>query len=1857
MVLLCAISIGTKISRGASIGFNFVSDREAAGALGVADAAGVVPKVSWNNFTGIPGNATGLSDTEVGIDSPNSGVITDDAGTTLPAVTVNWSARNSWNTNNGTGNEDNRMMNGYLDTGSGDPINSLSIGNLPASYTENGGYTVIAYFGSDGNGRTGTVGVTGGDTFSFSTSSQQGGGFPGSYVRTTDTGNGNPLSNYAMWEGLTTDALTVTLTRVGGNCGLHGIQIIGPDAPVGIASLENSPAVSITTNSATLQGTVTDIGTAAPTVTIFYGDDDAGTESNDWDDSVTLAGTQSGAFSAGVGGLLPGTTYFFRAQATNASGVSWAPDTASFETVPLAPIIATLSATDIQTTSAVVASDVTDTGGEIPIVTIYWGTSDGGTNAGAWANTELVGAQSGVGSATLSGLQTGTTYFYRAFASNGGGSSWAPTSESFATEQPVPPSVENRFADGISGTSANLRGEVTNIGFDSPTVSIYYGLSDGGTNVANWDSVANLGVHNGDFSVFRSGLDPLTTYYYRARATNVAGTSWAPSTASFDTTDLVSGAIVINEIHYDHEPKTQLGEFVEIYNASDSVVDLSGWKLNGVDYTFPQGASIGANGFVVVAEDPTTIQGVFGVSALGPYAGKLSNDGDRIELEDSVGARIDIVDYGIGFPWPTSSRGAGASMELINETLDNDLGSSWRGSQSGFSGPQVTYVPAGSNWSYRKGTSEASSPIDLWRETGFVQDGTWLAGTTVIGYGDGDDETLINDMSNGYASVFLRKEFAVSGAIPNQLLVRVYHDDGAIVWINGVEVARINVDQGEVTFEGDLVTNPRGRTSAVSNHEAAWTEVNVLGAGGFLVDGVNTVAIHGFNSTFGSSDFSIDCEIKTPSPSDASVGVPTPGAANSVFSPVAPPNIRQVRHLPEQPISGEDVVITARVTDPEGVASVTLGYQLVEPGNYIRLTDAAYETNWTDVAMVDDGTGSDLIAGDSIYTGVMAGTFQVHRRLVRYRITVEDIGGTAVQTPFADDESPNFAYFCYDGVPDWTGSKRPGNLPNATYSADALDDVAVYHLITRESDVILCQWTGPTDSVYRYLGTWVYDGKVYDHMRYRIRGQGSTRQVGKNKWKFNFNRARPLEARDDYGKKYNVPWDKINGLPSTNPWWRDNASTDGTIFSESLGFRMYQLAGGVGSNTHFYHFRIIDKADEAPAGDQYDGDFWGLYVAIEQPEAEFLSERGLPGGNIYNVHGGAGGSSLRNQGATQVTDKSDLTAFQNRHVSGTTQAQWESILDFEDYFAWNAMNLAINNSDLRPQENVNYYHNSETDKWHVLPWDLDLTFEDAPHLGRGDTPAWERIYHCLQYPTINQQYENQVRHILDLLLDNDQSGHLVEEYAGFVTGGVVDNLVEANQAVWDYHPRKNKKGIWYANFNTGLLPSRTFDSLTQYTKDFLTVGGYGRNNLASKQVDGAIPNKPTIAHTGATGFPTDDLTFESSSFSDPQGNGTFGSMEWRVGEIHNKDVASYIAGDRYVYEIETFYQTERMTPFQAQFTFPPSEVRVGKTYRARVRHIDSSGRASHWSDAIEFTATEPDLSPWQNNLMITELMYHPLDATPTEIAAGYTSSDFEYLELQNISTTLTLDLTDLRFTKGVDFDFVDGAITSLAPGEYVILARNVAAFELRYGVGLPVAGGYGPDSLSNGGENVKLSFGAGTAIHEFTYDDKPAWPTTPDGEGFSLTLIRPQDAPDHADPLNWRASGAIGGTPGDTDGRIFSGDPNADDDGDGIVALVEYYFGESDSDATHSRPWDSQLVESDGSSYLGVSFTAAVGADDVSADVEISNDLSTWRSGAGEVEVVSETPNGDGTTTFVFRSANPISATVREFLRIRLTLQ
>ena len=112
-------------------------------------------------------------------------------------------------------------------------------------------------------------------------------------------------------------------------------------------------------------------------------------------------------------------------------------------------------------------------------------------------------------------------------------------------------------------------------------------------------------------------------------------------------------AIVINELHTHPDVKTEQAEFIELYNAGTAEVDLSGWQFtDGVLYTFPAGTKLGADGYLIVAQNPDGIRAKWyagrAASAnrpiFGPYAGTLNNDGEQIVLRDAAGRVIDERD-------------------------------------------------------------------------------------------------------------------------------------------------------------------------------------------------------------------------------------------------------------------------------------------------------------------------------------------------------------------------------------------------------------------------------------------------------------------------------------------------------------------------------------------------------------------------------------------------------------------------------------------------------------------------------------------------------------------------------------------------------------------------------------------------------------------------------------------------------------------------------------------------------------------------------------------------------------------------------------------------------------------------------------------------------------------------------------------------------------------------------------------------------------------------------------------------------------------------------------------------------------
>jgi len=640
---------------------------------------------------------------------------------------------------------------------------------------------------------------------------------------------------------------------------------------------------------------------------------------------------------------------------------------------------------------------------------------------------------------------------------------------------------------------------------------------------------------------------------------------------------------------------------------------------------------------------------------------------------------------------------------------------------------------------------------------------------------------------------------------------------------------------------------------------------------------------------------------------------PTRAAFNaSVYLDNSPPHIRQVKHSPKQPKSGQTVTITAKVTDSDGVANVTLSYQVVEPGSYINITDSRYYTNWTNPIMHDDGIDGDVIAGDDVYSVQLPGSIQVHRRLVRYRITVTDSGGRGLMVPYMDDPQPNFAYFVYDGVPAWYGAVRPGATAVVKYDTDVMNSLPVYHLISKKSDIENSTWYEKYGGdEYKWIGTLVYDGKVYDHITYRPRGGCWRFAMGKNMWKFNFNRGHRFQARDDYGKKYKTEWDKLNLSACIQQGSFGQRGEQGMF--EALSFKLFNMVGVPTAKTNWLHFRIIDERNEdgnlnashpplTSGGTQYDGDFWGLYMTIEQMDGRFLDEHDLPDGNLYKMDGAyPNGLKLNNQGPTAVTDNSDVISFRSSYQSASSADWWGSNVNLEAYYGLYAIYNAVHHGDITSKNHF-FYQNPEpttnewgtNNLWWQLVWDVDLTW--TCYYGSMSDPF--NRSGILNRPEIDTACRNRVREISDLLFNSDQTNQLIDDFAAIIDdpdGGL--SIVDADQAMWDYHwavgdgayPRyldqqpsfKAGQGRFYEEAaDRGY--ERDFAGMVQVMKDFVVERQSRMNSISN---DSAIPRTPTVTSTCPPNFPINCLTFETSPFSDPQGSGTFAATKWRIAEV------------------------------------------------------------------------------------------------------------------------------------------------------------------------------------------------------------------------------------------------------------------------------------------------------------------------------------------------------------------------------------
>lgn len=611
--------------------------------------------------------------------------------------------------------------------------------------------------------------------------------------------------------------------------------------------------------------------------------------------------------------------------------------------------------------------------------------------------------------------------------------------------------------------------------------------------------------------------------------------------------------------------------------------------------------------------------------------------------------------------------------------------------------------------------------------------------------------------------------------------------------------------------------------------------------------------------------------------------------------------------------------------------------------------------------------------------------------------------------------------------------------------------------------------------------------------------------------------------------------------------------------------------------------------------------------------------------NYFKIFG-RNAAGARDEALPVYLDLDNLISYMLLHYyTGDGDAALSNFLGMNKANNWRGMRSRVNEDGFRF-----FVHDSE----HTLQatsWVNDRANTNAPNgSNRGNftysNPEW--IHEDL---SANPEYRIRFADIVQKNVFN--GGPLTSNVAQGTFDartGQIDKAMVADLARWGTSATNHTTAQWQARLNsirTGFFPSRPATLVSQLrTRGFFPAV----NAPVFSQRGGQVAEGSAIALSAGVQSGTIYYTLDGR---DPRA------------------IGGGIAGNAY----------------------PAAGIPIHGQVKVRARFL---GSGNVWSalDEADFSTISPAVA---GKLVVSKVLYHPLDSNPAEVAAGFNgSSDFEYIELQNISSE-TLSLTGVTLADAVTFGFTSGSIHSLAPGAKVLVAGNAAGFAFRFGGGLPVAGSYS-GSLNNSGETLQLLDASGAVILRFTYDDETPWPASADGDGPALVLIDPASNPDPDTVTNWRPSSSVGGTPGGTDGldlatlrgQYFNpGDLSnpskeatlwgnqADPDRDGWANLVEMAMGTSPTDPAAMPKlvlgWWTDPVTSQ--RHFTVSCKVREGLVGISIAAVASENLQGWLVNLAQPDPPQS--HGDGSATLTFRDPTPFqeSAGGHRFVRIKVS--
>jgi hypothetical protein len=409
---------------------------------------------------------------------------------------------------------------------------------------------------------------------------------------------------------------------------------------------------------------------------------------------------------------------------------------------------------------------------------------------------------------------------------------------------PTPPAApDHLIASAISPTTVSL---TWHDNASNETGFVIERRAAGGA----WSAIATTGANVTSYT--DATASPATDYTYRVHATNGAGDSSNSNEAPV-TTPAAAQPVFLSDL--DWESATNGWGPVERDQSvgGSGINDGRALRLNGTTYAKGLGAHATSDVVYDLNGQYATFRSDVGIDD------EETSDGSVVFQVFADGVKV--FDSGVMRP-SSATQSINVSVAGVQQLrlhvgdagdgIDFDH-ADWAGARLEPAGAPVqnsTLIAANSTWKY---LDDGSNQGAAWRGNSF-NDSTWKSGAAELGYGDGDEQTIVSfgrDPRHKFITTYFRKSFSVADpAAIKALAFRLIRDDGAAVYLNGTEVFRNNLPGGSIsssTFASEALGG---------SDETAWLTGSIDPS--LLRSGSNVIAVEIHQSDADSSDISFN---------------------------------------------------------------------------------------------------------------------------------------------------------------------------------------------------------------------------------------------------------------------------------------------------------------------------------------------------------------------------------------------------------------------------------------------------------------------------------------------------------------------------------------------------------------------------------------------------------------------------------------------------------------------------------------------------------------------------------------------------------------------------------------------------------------------------------------------------------------------------------------------------------------------------------------------------------------------------------------------------------------------------------------